>query len=187
VLRAVADDPSHLKKIWNVLKVSGPTSTFRKSAQNCRNTRAGLFRRGHCCGKTSIGQKLWKSATAWPTAARYRAWGIHPGGREACGQSASAVPFEHACFATLGSIATNGVALPNISLGEKVAVIGLGLVGQLIAQLSRLAGSIRDRGRPETRSRGVSPQAWVPTLALVSGSQIQEQVLALSDGQVWIA
>src|SRR5712692_1070451 len=28
VLKAVADNPSHLRKIWNVLKVQGPLSTF---------------------------------------------------------------------------------------------------------------------------------------------------------------
>jgi predicted dehydrogenase/threonine dehydrogenase-like Zn-dependent dehydrogenase len=52
------------------------------------------------------------------------------------------VPFEHACFATLGSIALNAVRIADISLGDVVAVIGLGLVGQLIAQLVRLHGGI---------------------------------------------
>src|SRR5262249_48349511 len=52
-----------------------------------------------------------------------------------------AVAFEHACFTTLGSIALNSVRIANISLGETVAVIGLGLVGQLIAQLARLQGA----------------------------------------------
>jgi predicted dehydrogenase len=47
---------------------------------------------------------------------------------------------EQACFATLGSIALHAVRIANISLGETVAVIGLGIVGQLIAQLARLQG-----------------------------------------------
>jgi threonine dehydrogenase-like Zn-dependent dehydrogenase len=51
------------------------------------------------------------------------------------------VAAEHACFATLGSIALNGVRIAQISLGEHVAVVGLGLVGQLIAQLARLQGA----------------------------------------------
>jgi hypothetical protein len=41
------------------------------------------------------------------------------------------VPFEYACFTTLGSIALNAVRIANISLGEKDAVIGLGLVVSL--------------------------------------------------------
>jgi predicted dehydrogenase len=47
---------------------------------------------------------------------------------------------EHACFATLGSIALHAVRIAGIGLGETVAVIGLGIVGQLVAQLARLQG-----------------------------------------------
>ena len=49
---------------------------------------------------------------------------------------------EHACFATLGAIAMNAVRTARIELGEVVAVIGLGLVGQLVAQLVRLQGGV---------------------------------------------
>ena len=41
--------------------------------------------------------------------------------------------FESAAFATLGSIAMHGVRQADVRLGERVAVIGLGLVGQLAA------------------------------------------------------
>jgi predicted dehydrogenase/threonine dehydrogenase-like Zn-dependent dehydrogenase len=50
------------------------------------------------------------------------------------------VPPQQACFATLGSIALHAVRTANIGLGETVAVIGLGLVGQLVAQLARVQG-----------------------------------------------
>ena len=43
-------------------------------------------------------------------------------------------------FATLGAIAMNGTRTAEIRIGEFVAVIGLGLVGQLVAQLVRVAG-----------------------------------------------
>jgi predicted dehydrogenase len=48
----------------------------------------------------------------------------------------------HASFATLGSIALHAVRIAAIGLGETVAVIGLGMVGQLITQLARLQGGI---------------------------------------------
>jgi predicted dehydrogenase/threonine dehydrogenase-like Zn-dependent dehydrogenase len=51
------------------------------------------------------------------------------------------VPLEHACFTTLGSIALNSVRIANLGLGETVVVLGLGLVGQLIAQLAKLQGA----------------------------------------------
>jgi predicted dehydrogenase/threonine dehydrogenase-like Zn-dependent dehydrogenase len=50
------------------------------------------------------------------------------------------VPFEEGCFACVGSIALHGVRQANVALGERVAVIGLGLVGQLTSLLLRAAG-----------------------------------------------
>src|SRR5207247_6616806 len=42
----------------------------------------------------------------------------------------------------LGSIALNAVRIANVGLGDTVAIIGLGIVGQLIAQLVRLQGGV---------------------------------------------
>lgn len=47
---------------------------------------------------------------------------------------------EQACFTTVGAIALQGLRLAQPELGETVAVIGLGLVGLLAAQLARAAG-----------------------------------------------
>lgn len=51
-----------------------------------------------------------------------------------------AVTFEAASFVTLGAIALQGVRQSEAALGENVAVIGLGLLGQLTLQLLRAAG-----------------------------------------------
>lgn len=51
------------------------------------------------------------------------------------------VNFESGAFATLGAIALNGIRLSNQQLGEKAAVIGLGLMGLITAQLVQAAGS----------------------------------------------
>lgn len=50
------------------------------------------------------------------------------------------VDFESGAFATVGSIAMHGVRQADVRLGETVAVIGLGLVGQLAGQILRAAG-----------------------------------------------
>jgi predicted dehydrogenase/threonine dehydrogenase-like Zn-dependent dehydrogenase len=50
------------------------------------------------------------------------------------------VPVEHAAFTTLGAIALHGFRLAQPQLGERVAVIGLGLLGQLTVQMARAAG-----------------------------------------------
>ena len=51
------------------------------------------------------------------------------------------VPVEHATFTTLGSIAMQTVRIAAPGLGERVVVVGLGIVGQLVAQLARLHGA----------------------------------------------
>jgi len=53
-----------------------------------------------------------------------------------------AVSFEHAAFTTLGAIALQGVRQASPRLGEKVCVIGLGLLGQLTVQLLRANGCL---------------------------------------------
>src|SRR5690606_1436783 len=50
------------------------------------------------------------------------------------------VSFEDAAYVTLGSIALQGVRVADVRLGESVAVIGLGLLGQLAVQILVAAG-----------------------------------------------
>lgn len=52
------------------------------------------------------------------------------------------VPFEQAAFATLGAIGMHGVRLASVQLGDVVAVIGLGLLGQMIVQMLKAAGCV---------------------------------------------
>jgi predicted dehydrogenase/threonine dehydrogenase-like Zn-dependent dehydrogenase len=47
---------------------------------------------------------------------------------------------EHAAFSTVASIAMHGVRRAEVQLGETAAVIGLGLVGQLVVRLLSAAG-----------------------------------------------
>ena len=51
------------------------------------------------------------------------------------------VTFEAGSFVALGAIAMHGVRLGEITLGDRVVVMGLGLVGQIAAQLARAAGA----------------------------------------------
>jgi predicted dehydrogenase len=50
------------------------------------------------------------------------------------------VPFEEAAFATVAAIALQGIRLAEPQLGEIVAVIGLGLIGQIVVQLAQANG-----------------------------------------------
>jgi predicted dehydrogenase/threonine dehydrogenase-like Zn-dependent dehydrogenase len=50
------------------------------------------------------------------------------------------VSFDEAAFATLGAVALHGIRTAEVKLGDVVAVIGLGLLGQLTVQLLKAAG-----------------------------------------------
>lgn len=183
VLKAVADNPSQLTKIWNVLKVQGPTSTFAEvKAKFSEYAVLGYSGAGVIVDKH-------KSVTDLELGDRVAYGGEGTGhgetilvGRNLAVKIPDAVPFEHACFATLGSIALNGVRIANISLGEKVAVIGLGLVGQLVAQLARLQGAyvVATDLRPDRVQLAGRLGA---DASLPGGTGFVEQIAALTDGQ----
>lgn len=51
------------------------------------------------------------------------------------------VSFDEAAFGTVGAICLHGIRTAQVSLGDTVAVIGLGLLGQVTIQLLRAAGA----------------------------------------------
>jgi len=57
-----------------------------------------------------------------------------------CVKIPDGVDFESAAFAALGGIALQAVRMSEVSLGSRVAVIGLGLLGQIAVQLLCAAG-----------------------------------------------
>jgi predicted dehydrogenase/threonine dehydrogenase-like Zn-dependent dehydrogenase len=57
-----------------------------------------------------------------------------------CAKVPDGVQPEHAAFATVASIAMHGVRRGEVQLGETAAVIGLGLIGQLVVRLLVAAG-----------------------------------------------
>jgi predicted dehydrogenase len=141
LLKAVADNPSQLQKIWEVLKVNSPLRTFAEIRAK--------FSEYAVLGYSGAGVVVEKHSTVTDLGigdhVSYGGEGTGHGetilvGRNLVGRVPPAVPFEHACFATVGSIALNAVRAANLNLGESVAVLGLGLVGQLVAQLARLQG-----------------------------------------------
>jgi predicted dehydrogenase len=92
------------------------------------------------------------------------------------------VPNEAAAFATVGSIALQGVRVAHIELGEWVAVIGLGLIGQLTVQLlaaagARVIGVDVDPGKLEPARRAGAEVALAR-----SEPRLVEQILATTAG-----
>ena len=57
-------------------------------------------------------------------------------------QKKHGVSFEEAAFVTLGAIALQGIRRCEPGLGDRVAVLGLGLLGQITVQMLKAAGAV---------------------------------------------
>jgi predicted dehydrogenase/threonine dehydrogenase-like Zn-dependent dehydrogenase len=181
IVKTIADNPSHIGKIWNALKSQGPFRTFSEVRAKLNEyavlgySGAGVIVDKHpTVAELEIGDRV-----AYGGEGTGHAESILVG-RNLVVKIPDAVPFEHACFATLGSIALNAVRIANLSLGEKVAVVGLGLVGQLTAQLARLQGGfvIATDLKPE---RVDMARHCGADIALPTGPQFRGQLAALTD------
>lgn len=79
-----------------------------------------------------------------------------------CAPVPDGVPPEDAAFATLGAIALHGVRLSDTTLGSRVVIIGLGLLGQLSTRIAMAAGAevagidIDDAAIERARGSGVT-------------------------------
>ena len=182
VVKAVVDNPSYIGKILDVMKTQGPLRTMREVMAK--------FNEYAVLGYSGAGVVTEKHSTVsdFEVGDRVAYGGEGTGhaeavlvGRNLVVKIPDHVPFEHACFTTLGSIALNAVRIATISLGERVAVIGLGLVGQLICQLARLQGGFviatdLKANRVElARSLGADA-------ALVGDPELPQKVNSLTDG-----
>jgi predicted dehydrogenase len=63
-------------------------------------------------------------------------------GKNLCARVPDDVSLEHASYAAVGAIALEGVRLARVSLGERVLVIGLGLIGQMAVALLKAQGCL---------------------------------------------
>jgi len=141
ILKEVAGNPSHLQKVWSALKVNGPWRTFQEVKAKFSEyavlgySGAGIVVDRHpTVQDLDIGQRVAYGGEGAGHAEYVLV------GRNLVARLPDSVPFEHGCFAALGSIALNAVRIAAITIGDVVAVIGLGLVGQLICQLVRCQG-----------------------------------------------
>jgi polar amino acid transport system substrate-binding protein len=57
-----------------------------------------------------------------------------------CARVPESVSAEEAAFTTLGAVALNGWRRAEVQVGSTVAVLGLGLIGQLVVRIARAAG-----------------------------------------------
>lgn len=97
-----------------------------------------------------------------------------------CVKMPDSIGFDDAAYVTLGAIAMQGVRQADPKLGDVVAVIGLGVVGQLIAQLLKANGCIVLASEPDADKRALAERLGVD--AAVRPDALGDEVAARTGG-----
>ena len=183
VLKEAIDNPSQLRKIWDAAAVVGPLRALREVRAKFSDygvlgyAGAGVIVDKHpTVSDIEVGERV-----------AYGGEGTGHGeciltGRQLVARIPDAVPYDHACFTTLGSIAMNAVRVAEIQLGDTVAVIGLGLVGQIVAQLASLQGA-RVIATDLREDRVALARQLGADHGLVGGPSLTDAVRGLTDGR----
>ena len=143
LLRGVAENPSHIRKVLEAMKSVGPVRTVSETRAKLKEyavlgyAGAGVVVERHPTVRNlEVGDRV-----AYGGEGTGHAETIVTGSHLVA-RIPETVTFEQACFTTLGSIALNAVRIAEPSTGDVTVVIGMGLVGQLIAQLARVQGAV---------------------------------------------
>lgn len=91
------------------------------------------------------------------------------------------VDFDEAAFTTLGAIATQGIRRAQVQIGDKVAVVGLGLLGQITSQILKASGTFVI-GIDPIQARVNLARELGTDVSLLSGENVVSQVLEHTNG-----
>ena len=89
---------------------------------------------------------------------------------------------EHGAFATIGAIAMQGVRQSDVRVGEKVVVIGLGLLGLLTAQILRASGCEVIGIDLDPEKIAMAKKNGCKLAFLVDDENLEEAILVATDG-----
>ena len=183
LVRGVAENPSHIRKVWDAAKATSPLAAAAEVSAKLREYAA--------LGYSGAGILIDRHPTITDieVGARVAYGGEGTGhaetvvaGRLLIARVPDEVTFDEACFCTVGAIALHSVRLSGIGLGDVVAVIGMGIIGQLVMQIARAQGAvvIALDLRPE---RLALARQLGAEYAFAPGDETERRVSALTSGR----
>jgi predicted dehydrogenase/threonine dehydrogenase-like Zn-dependent dehydrogenase len=134
--------PDWVKQVVDKVRTEGPMEAYRQSMARLEApVPMGYSSAGVAIG---VGEGVAEFAVGDRVACAGSGYASHAEvvcvPRNLCVKIPEAVDFESAAFVALGGIALEAVRMAGVELGHRVAVIGLGLLGQLTVQLLKAAG-----------------------------------------------
>jgi predicted dehydrogenase len=134
---------SRVRMVLDVMKQEGPAATIRETRAKLRDEYSVIGYSG-----AGIVSEIHENISDIQIGDRVAYGGEGTGhaesivtGRNLVAKIPEGVSFDDAAFTTLGAIALNAVRTAQLGVGDRVAVIGLGLVGQLTVQLAHAQGA----------------------------------------------
>jgi predicted dehydrogenase/threonine dehydrogenase-like Zn-dependent dehydrogenase len=132
--------PDQVRKVLDTLRREGWGATLRKVWERLDTERP--------MGYSSAGVVLQSRETQFVPGDRVACAGTDAAThaeinfipRNLCARVPEGVPLDEAAFSALGAIALHALRLGEVALGEDVAVVGLGVLGLILAQALRAAG-----------------------------------------------
>jgi threonine dehydrogenase-like Zn-dependent dehydrogenase len=94
--------------------------------------------------------------------------------------AATTLPMEQAAFNGIGAVAVHGVRQAEVQLGQRVGVVGLGVLGQFVAQFARAAGAFVLASDPLSSRRDIAKSLGAD--AVTSPDDFVQAAMDCTDG-----
>ena len=170
--------PDHVKRVLQKIKQEGLFATAKQVRARLDDPMPLGYSSAGIVLAVGDGVSAFKAGDRVAAAAPHA--GVVVVGENLCAKIPDAVTFEQAAYAAVAAIALQGVRLANASLGSRILVIGLGLVGQIAAGLLKANGVAVLGTDLDPRRLDAAKNLGIPTAG--KDDEVRAQALAMSGG-----